>query len=51
MAKTKALISGAVTAQLICDFVFAYANCWFSHAQANVLIANSFIGQCNRFAA
>ena len=35
MAKTKALISCAVTAQLICVFVFAYANCWFSHAKAH----------------
>ena len=35
VAKTKALISCAVTAQLICGFVFAYANCWFSHAQAH----------------
>ena len=34
MAKTKALISCAVTAQLICGFVFANANCWFSHAAA-----------------
>ena len=34
MAKTKVLISCAVTAQLICVFVFAYANCWFSHAKA-----------------
>ena len=31
MAKTKTLISCAVTAQLICVFVYAYANCWFSH--------------------
>ena len=30
-AKTKALISFAVTAKLICAFVFAYAKCWFSH--------------------
>ena len=30
VAKTKALISFAVTAKLICAFVFAYANCWFS---------------------
>ena len=36
MAKTKALISRAVTAQLICVFVFAYANCWFSHAKAQL---------------
>ena len=31
VAKTKALISCAVTAQLICVFVFAYANCWCYH--------------------
>ena len=34
-AKTKALISFAVsftvTAKLVCTFVFAYAECWFSH--------------------
>ena len=32
VAKTKALISFAVTAKLICPFVFAYADCWYSHA-------------------
>ena len=38
MAKTKALISCAVTAQLICGvFVFAYENCWFSHAAAQII--------------
>ena len=26
----------AVTAKLICVFVFAHANCWFSHAQAHI---------------
>ena len=31
MAKTKALISFAVTAKLICVFVFAYAKNRFSH--------------------
>ena len=31
VAKTKALISFAVTAKLICVFVFAYANNRFSH--------------------
>ena len=31
VAKTKALISFADTAKLICVFVFAYAKCWFSH--------------------
>ena len=36
VAKTKALISCAVTAQLICGFVFAYADCWFSGATANI---------------
>ena len=35
VAKTKMLIGCAVTAQLICTFVFIYANHWFSHAQAH----------------
>ena len=40
VAKTKALISFAVTAKLVCAFVFAYAvvaysDCWFSHAAAH----------------
>ena len=30
-SKTKALISFAVTAKLICVFVFAYAKSWCSH--------------------
>ena len=34
--ETKGLISCAVTAQLICVFVFAYANCWFSYAVAHL---------------
>ena len=34
-AKTKALMSYAVTEQLICGFVFAYADCWFSDAAAH----------------
>ena len=38
VAKTKVLISFAVTAKLICAFVFAYANCWFSHAKAHLMI-------------
>ena len=33
-AKTKVLISFAVTVKLICTFVFANADCWFSHAAA-----------------
>ena len=44
MAKTKTQISCAVTAQLICVFVFAHANPWFSHAEAQVI--NSCIFMC-----
>ena len=36
VAKIKALISLAVTAKLICAFVFDYADCWFSHAAAQI---------------
>ena len=36
VAKTKALISFAVTAKLICVFVLAYAKCWFSHGAAQM---------------
>ena len=34
VAKTKALISFAVTVKLVCAFVFAYADCWFSDVAA-----------------
>ena len=34
VAKTKALISFAVTAKLICVFVFAYVKSRFSHNEA-----------------
>ena len=37
VTKTKALISFAVTAKLICIFVFAYAKCRFSHDVAQVV--------------
>ena len=37
VAKTKALISFAVTAKLICVFVFAYAKNRFSHNKAHNL--------------
>ena len=37
VAKTKTQISFAVTAKLICVFVFAYADCWFSHEVAHML--------------
>ena len=36
VAKTKALISFAVTAKLICVFVFVYAKSWFSHDAAQI---------------
>ena len=41
VAKTKALISFAVTAKLICVFVFAYAKCWFSHDAAHFIEKNA----------
>ena len=37
MAKTKALISFAVTAKLICVFVFVYAKSRFSHDAAHFI--------------
>ena len=37
VAKTKALISFTVTAKLICVFVFAYADCWFSNEAAHIM--------------
>ena len=37
VAKTKALISFAVNAKLICVFVFAYAKSRFSHNEAQML--------------
>ena len=40
LAKTKVLISCAVTAQLICAFVFSYACCWFSHVAAQMISKN-----------
>ena len=36
MAETKALISCAVTAQLVCVSVFAYAKSRFSHNEAHI---------------
>ena len=38
VAKTKALISFAVTAKLICVFVFAYAKIRFSHDEAHIKV-------------
>ena len=42
VAKTKALISFAVTAKLICVFVFAFAKSWFSHDAAHIMFANIY---------
>ena len=39
VAKTKALISFAVTAKLICVFVFAYAKSRFSHNEAQISLS------------
>ena len=36
MAKIKVLISFAVTTKLICVFVLAYADCWFSQEAAQM---------------
>ena len=38
VAKTKALISFAVTAKLICVFVFAYTKSWFSHKETQIIV-------------
>ena len=38
VAKTKELISFAVTAKLICVFVFAYAKNRFSHVAAHIVM-------------
>ena len=38
VAKTKAQISCAVNAQLICAFGFTYADCWFSEAVAHFIL-------------
>ena len=42
VAKTKALISFAVTAKLICVFVLAYAKSWFSHDEAHFIVCLVF---------
>ena len=55
MAKTKALISFAVTVKLICVFDFAHADCWVSHAAAQLYnfckftdlnLDCTYVGQC-----
>ena len=44
VAKTKALISCVVTAQLICVFVLAYAKSQFSHDTAHISLGKRY---CN----
>ena len=46
VAKTKALISFAVTAKLICAFVFAYADCWFSYEVAQLFVPLPVYATC-----
>ena len=41
VAKTKALISFAVTAKLMCVFVFAYAKSRFSYDVAHICLTNT----------
>ena len=43
VAKTKALISFAVTAMLICVFVFAYAKSRFSHDEAQITFRHGIL--------
>ena len=43
VAKTKALISFAVTSKLICVFVFAYAKIRFSHVAAHFMAQNIYL--------
>ena len=41
VAKTKALISFAITSKLICAFVFAYAKIQFSHDAAHLIYTHN----------
>ena len=47
VVKTKALISFAVTAKLICVFVFAYAKSRFSHDGAQMMPPKDADGTAN----
>ena len=44
VAKTKALISFAVSAKLTCVFVFAYAKVQFSHDEAHLKVIGFLYG-------
>ena len=48
VAKTKALISFTVTGKLICAFVFAYTDCWFSHAVALMIVIHRKMSHIKR---
>ena len=48
VAKTKTLINFAVTAKLICVFVFAYAKSRFSHKAAHIIELNTLLTPFNR---
>ena len=39
VVKTKALIGFSITSKLVCAFVFRYADCWFSHEVADMLVS------------
>ena len=41
-SENEGVISFAVTAKLICAFVFAYAYCWFSHVAAHMMRSTNF---------
>ena len=49
VAKTKALISYTVTAQLICAIVFAYAKSRFSHDMAHLTMGLVPLNQLEEF--
>ena len=38
LVKTETLITFALSAKLVCTFVFAYADCWFSDEAAHIVI-------------
>ena len=48
VAKAKALISRAVTAQMICTVVFVYAKIWFSHGATQMKVPDTNRSRENR---
>ena len=47
-SETKAMISFAVSSKLVCAFVFAYVNYWFSHAVAHFLFHQIYLISVDR---